>query len=482
MHSAVISKMIGEDIVKRRTFMQAMAMATGAGLFGAFMPSGARAQAGGLPPRGEFTIRGAHVLTMDAAIGDFGAADIHVRDGQILSVGPKLGGGGTAIDGGGFICLPGLIDTHQHMWTSLFRGLVGETREISYLAARAKLGPSYTPEQMYVAVKLAMAAALNSGVTTSNNMHHNCRSPEHADATIRAQQDVGLRGRYSYGVAESQPADKEIDYADIARLKKAVDGGLGDGLITLGTFLRSPGETSDALFRSEFKQAQALDLPVSIDGPAIWTGGAVIRKLGEWGVLGPKLLIVHSPGTEKPERLLLAQSGTSLSSAPFTEMAGLAVMPQAVAMAADGVNVSLSIDTMGSPNDSNMFTIARVVMCLGRMVSGNPIGFNHKTALEMATVNGAKALGLADKVGSLTPGKRADLILVRTTGLNMNPAPDLNPYRQLVCAQTEDVDTVVVDGRILKRGGKLTALDADKVAGDAADALTALRQKTGWPS
>jgi 5-methylthioadenosine/S-adenosylhomocysteine deaminase len=451
-------------------------------LFGAFVPSGARAQPGGLPPRGEFTIRGAHVLTMDAAIGDFGAADIHVRDGQILSVGPKLGGGGTAIDGGGFICLPGLIDTHQHMWTSLFRGLVGETREISYLAARAKLGPSYTPEQMYVAVKLAMAAALNSGVTTSNNMHHNCRSPEHADATIRAQQDVGLRGRYSYGVAESQPADKEIDYADIARLKKAVDGGLGDGLITLGTFLRSPGETSDALFRSEFKQAQALDLPVSIDGPAIWTGGAVIRKLGEWGVLGPKLLIVHSPGTEKPERLLLAQSGTSLSSAPFTEMAGLAVMPQAVAMAADGVNVSLSIDTMGSPNDSNMFTIARVVMCLGRMVSGNPIGFNHKTALEMATVNGAKALGLADKVGSLTPGKRADLILVRTTGLNMNPAPDLNPYRQLVCAQTEDVDTVVVDGRILKRGGKLTALDADKVAGDAADALTALRQKTGWPS
>jgi cytosine/adenosine deaminase-related metal-dependent hydrolase len=91
------------------------------------------------------------------------------------------------------------------------------------------------------------------------------------------------------------------------------------------------------------------------------------------------------------------------------------------------------------------------------------------------------ALGLADKIGSLTPGKRADLILVRTTGLNMSPAPGLNPYRQLVCAQTEDVDTVVIDGRILKRGGKLTALDADTVARDAADALTALREKTGWP-
>ena len=467
--------------MKRRTFMQTMGAATGAGLLAAFMPRGAQAQPAGLPPRGEFTIRNAHVPTMDAAIGDFREADVHVRDGQIVAVGPKLGGGGAAIGGGGFICLPGLIDTHQHMWTSLFRGLVGETREISYLAARGKHGPSFTPEQMYVAIKLAMAQALNSGVTTSNDMHHNCRSPEHADATIRAQQDVGLRGRYSYGVAELQPADKEIDFADIARLKKAIDGGLGDGLIMLGTFLRSPDETGDGMFRSEFSQAQALGLPVAIDGPAVWTGGAVIRKLSEWGVLGPKLLIVHSPGTEKPERLLLAQSGTSLSSSPFTETAGLAVTPQAVAMAADGVNVSLSIDTTGSPNDSNMFTIARVVMCFGRMQTGNPVGFSYKTALEMATMNGAKALGLADKIGSLTPGKRADLILVRTTGLNMSPAPGLNPYRLLVCAQTEDVDTVVIDGRILKRGGKLTALDADTVARDAADALTALREKTGWP-
>ena len=342
--------------MKRRTFMQAMGAATGAGLMGAFMQRGARAQPGGLPPRGEFTIRGAHVLTMDPAIGDFREADVHVRDGQIVAVGPKLGGGGTAIDGGGFICLPGLIDTHQHMWTAPFRGLVGETREISYFAARGKLGPSYTPEQMYSAVKLAMVQALNSGVTTSNNMHHNCRSAEHTDATISAQEDVGLRGRFSYGPAEAQPADKEIDFADIARLKKAIDGGLGDGLITLGMFLRSPGETSEALFRSELSQAQALGLPVAIDGPAPSTGGAIIRKLSEWGVLGPQLLIVHSPGTEKPERLLMAQSGTSLSSSPFTEMAGLAVMPQAVAMAADGVNVSLSIDTTGSPNDFNMFT------------------------------------------------------------------------------------------------------------------------------
>src|SRR5580658_5465162 len=103
-----------------------MGVATGASVFSAFMPSRARAQSASLPTRGEFTIRGAHVLTMDAAIGDFREADIHVRNGQIFAVGPRLGGGGTVIEGRGFICLPGLIDTHQHMWTSLFRGLVGE--------------------------------------------------------------------------------------------------------------------------------------------------------------------------------------------------------------------------------------------------------------------------------------------------------------------------------------------------------------------
>ena len=440
------------------------------------------AQAKNLPARGEFTVRNAIVLTMDAALGDIRDGDIHVRNGQIVAVGPKLAGGGTSIDGAGFIAMPGLVDTHQHMWTSIFRGLVGEKAEVSYFGARAKLGAYFTPEQMYRAVRLAMVQAINSGVTTSNNMHHNVRSPEHADATIKAQLDVGQRGCFSYGVAELQARENEIDFADIARLKRAVEAGLGEGLITLGTFLRSPVETSDDLFRSEYRQARALDILVALDGPSPQTGSPAIRKLNELGCLGPKMLLVHAPGTEKSDRQLLAANGVSLSCSPFTEMAGLAVAPAAIDMANSSVNVSLSIDTTGSPNNSNMFTIARVIMNLGRLAAKNPVGFNYKTALEMATVNGARALGILDQVGSLAPGKRADLILVRTASLNINPAPDLNPYRLLVGAQSEDVDTVVVDGRILKRGGKLVAINSDHVIREAAAALTELRQKVGWPS
>jgi 5-methylthioadenosine/S-adenosylhomocysteine deaminase len=474
--------MTRKSIMKRRTFLAAAGVAAGAILTGRTGLRSAMAQAPGLPARGEFTIRNAIVLTMDATLGDFRDGDIHVRDGQIVAVGPGLAGGGASIDGSGFIAMPGLIDTHQHMWTSIFRGLVGETLEISYFAARAKLGPSFTPEHMYRAVRLAMVQAINSGVTTSNNMHHNVRGPEHADATIKAQLDVGQRGCFSYGVAELQPRDKEIDFADIARIKRSLAAGLGEGLISLGTFLRSPVETSDDLFRSEYRQARALDILVALDGPQQQTGSPAIRKLNELGCLGPKMLLVHSPDTEKSDRQLLAANGVSVSSSPFTEMAGLAVGTAAIDMTNDGVNVSLSIDTTGSPNDSNLFTVARLVMNLGRLAAKSPVGFNYKTALQMATVNGARALGILDRVGSLVPNKRADIILVRTASLNMNPAANLNPYRLLVGAQSEDIDTVVVDGRILKRGGKLVAIDSDRVIREAAAALGELRQKVGWPS
>ena len=461
--------------MRRRTFLQTLGGSAASALIA---PLAATAQT---PPPNEFTIRNAFVLTMDPALGDFRKGDIHVRDGAIVAVGEQLAGAGASIDGAGFIALPGLVDTHQHMWTSVFRGLVGESAEVSYFAARAKLGPLFTPAHMRAAIRLAMTQALNSGVTTSNNMHHNVRSPAHADATIQAQLDCGQRGVFSYGVAELQSKANELDFEDIARIKRAIDSGLGGGLVNLGAFLRSPSETSDVLFRAEYQQARRLDLLISMDGGRDQTGGPGIRRLSELDCLGPKMLLVHTPGTEQADRRLLATKNVSISSSPFTEMAGIAMLPPAVDMANDGVNVSLSIDTTGAPNDSNMFAIARVILNLGRVATGNPFGFNYKTALQMATINGARALGLADKIGSLTPGKRADLILVRTDGFNMSPAPDLNPYRLLLAAQSEDVDTVIVDGRIVKQNRAFAAIDAPQIVRDAADALTDLRRLGRWP-
>lgn len=449
---------------------------------GATLTGCAQADASELPQRGEFTLRNATLLTMDPAVGDFRSGDVHVKDGRLVAVGRQVAGGGTQIDATGFIALPGLIDTHQHMWTSIFRGLVGETADVSYFAARAQLGPAYTPQHMRQAVKLAAVQALYSGVTTSNNMHHNVRGPEYADATIQAQLEAGQRGVLSYGPAEGLARDKEIDFADVTRLKREIAAGLGDGLLSLGVFLRTPAETSDELFRGEYRKARELDVLVCLDGTSPQTGSAGIRRLQQLGCLGPKMLLVHTPLTEPSDRQLLVANRVAVSSSPFTEMAGLAVPTAAVEMAADGVLVSLSIDTTGSPNDSNMFTIARLVMNIGRLTTRNALGFNFKTALEMATINGARALGIDGQVGSLTPGKRADLILVRTRSLTMNPAAGLNPYRQLVSAQSEDVDTVVVDGRILKRGGQMVGIDADRVLAEGAQALAELRAKTGWPS
>jgi 5-methylthioadenosine/S-adenosylhomocysteine deaminase len=438
---------------------------------------GAASAAAATPQRGrEFTIRNAIVLTMDPALGDFRSGDVHIRNGEISAVGEKLAGGGTSIDGTGFIAMPGLIDTHQHMWISILRGLVGDTAETSYFAWRAKLGPAFTPEHVYRAVRRAMVQAINSGVTTSNNMHHNVRGPDYADATMRAQLEVGQRGMFSYGWADSQAENREIDFADIARLKKAIEADLGNDLVSVGAFLRAPSHSSVDVFLSEYRKARQLGIHICIDGGPQETGGPGIRKLHELGCLGPNMLLVHSPETEKSDRQLLAANDVSFSSSPFTEIDGLAHMPAAIDMAHDGVNVSLSIDNAASPGDSNMFNIARIITNLGRVAAKTPFGFSHKTALQMSTINGARALGIANKVGTLTPGKRADLILVRTHGLNMNPAPDLNPYRLLMVAQTEDVDTVMVDGRILKWGGKLVAFDAHRVIREGAEALEQLMQ------
>jgi 5-methylthioadenosine/S-adenosylhomocysteine deaminase len=234
--------------MKRRTFLTTTGAAAGALLFRAAGLNSAMAQGPNLPARGEFTVRNAIVLTMDATLGDFRDGDIHVRNGQIVAIGSQLPGGGTSIDGTGFIAMPGLIDTHQHIWTSIFRGLGGEKAEIPYFAARAKLGPSFTPEHMYRAVRLAMVQAINSGVTTSNNMHHDVRGPEYSDATIKAQS------------ADTTMLVDLIQRGDLSQIQPAKAGWILDSH-TPTSALRSPQAVIQVSARQRAKVARSGDLP-----------------------------------------------------------------------------------------------------------------------------------------------------------------------------------------------------------------------------
>jgi predicted amidohydrolase YtcJ len=151
-----------------------------------------------LPAREEFVIRGATVLTMDPALGDLATGDMHVRAGAIVAVAARIEApGAQVIDGSGMIAMPGFVDTHWHLWTSLFRPYVrADAAAFGYFPVTSRLGPHMTPEDSYRSARLGIAEALGAGVTTVHNWAHNIRTPDHADAELSAMRDSGIRGRF----------------------------------------------------------------------------------------------------------------------------------------------------------------------------------------------------------------------------------------------------------------------------------------------
>jgi len=195
-----------------------------------------------LPARGELLIRGATVLTMDPAVPDLAAGDVHVRDGTIVAVAQKIDApSAQVIDGAGMICIPGFVDTHFHLWNALFRVFIrADVPALGYFPVTARLGPLMAPEDSYRSVRLGAAEALAAGVTTVHNWAHNTRSPEHADAELSGMRDLGLRGRFAYGTPVGLPDDAPMDLAGLARVKKDWMPDK-ENLLTLGICSRNLG-------------------------------------------------------------------------------------------------------------------------------------------------------------------------------------------------------------------------------------------------
>src|SRR5262245_5073586 len=441
-----------------------------------------------LPPRREFVIRAATVLTMDPSLGDFATGDVHVRDGAIVAVGPRIEAPNVqVIEGRGMICMPGIVDTAWHLWTSLFRPFVrADVNETGYFPVSNRLGQLMTPEDSYRSVTLGTAEALSAGVTTVHNWAHNVRSPEHADAELSAMRDAGIRGRFAYGPAQGMPDDQPMDLAGLARVKR--DWMPGDGVLTLGICSRNIGAMSIGgaargtltieMAKKDWGGARALGLPITVHT----SGPSPIKLLEEAGLLGPDVQLVHPLLTTPEERAILKARGVSYSTAPTGEArrpSSVGVIQLGELLEA-GVKVSLSTDHTTNYN-CDPFVGMRILFALHQHRIGDKIPLTMKRLVQLATLDGAVDLGIADRTGSLTPGKRADLILVRTTDINMTPVGD--PYEALVSlAQPTNVDTAIVDGRILRRAGAFTSLDHPKVVREAQEAVTALRAKAKWPA
>ena len=264
--------MSSQASLDRRQLLGTAALGIAATALGSLTPPAAQAQSGGtLPQRGEFVVRNAHVLTMDPLIGDLDRADVHVRAGDIVAIGTELAApGAEVIDGRNMIALPGLIDTHNHLWTSTWRNLAKEGPEKGYFPVTLALGQACTPEDMYRSVRLGLTEQLHSGVTTVNDWAHNMRSPQHADAELRALKDCGIRGRLSYGTWQGgPPPEQTMDLVDLARMHREWGALAGDGLISLGMASRSISNsprgaaTLDAIHR-DWAGARALGLPITL--------------------------------------------------------------------------------------------------------------------------------------------------------------------------------------------------------------------------
>ena len=476
-------------MLKGATAMGALLATTSRELLAQQAPArSAKGSAAALPPRGEFIIRGATVLTMDPKISDLEIGDVLVQSGAIVAVGSKINStSAQVIEGRGMICMPGFVDTHWHLWTSLFRPFVrADVDALGYFPVSNRLGQQMTPEDSYRSVVLGVAEALSAGCTTVHNWAHNVRSPDHADGELAAMRDAGIRGRFAYGPAQGMPDDQPMDFAGMARVKR--DWMPGDGLLTMGICSRNVGAMSIGgaargvltieQTKRDWDGARKLGLPITLHT----SGPSPIRQLEEAGLLGPDVQLVHALLTTPEERAILKARGVSYSIAPTGEArrpAAVGVIQLGELLEA-GIKVSLSTDHTTNYN-CDPFVAMRVLFALHQHRIGNKIPLTVKRLVQLATLDGAVDLGIADKTGSLTPGKQADIILVRTTDINMTPMGD--PYEALVSlAQPGNVDTVIVDGRVLRQSGKFTTLDHAKVVKDAQEAAAGLRGRAKWPA
>ncbi|MEV8638596.1 amidohydrolase family protein [Streptosporangium sp. NPDC051023] len=417
--------------------------------------------------RNDLLIAGTYLISMDPAIADIPRADILVRAGQIVDVGPHVPGReigeAQVIDAAGTMTLPGFVDTHWHLWNSLLRGTVGDRPGADYFTVKRALARHFKLGDFYWAARLGLAEAASGGITTVHNFDHNVRGPQDADANIQAHLDSGLRGRFSYGPPDSASPESTNDLDDLVRLRARWPSDHLDGRLDFGVALRGPYRTPPEVYEREWKTARSLGLPITMHCDRCLREedcrSCGLTRLEELGLLGEDVQVIHAVHASEQDIEALARTRTRVSLSPMTEMRTMG-FPLLTELLEAGVQVSLSLDTLAMPTSADILGHLRTIVSVETARTGSGT-VTPRRLLQLATIDGAKDLGLQDVVGSVTPGKRADLVILRASDINLVPAGD--PAEALVyTGQIDNIDTVIADGRILKRHGRLEFDEDDK--------------------
>ncbi|WP_157247135.1 amidohydrolase family protein [Nonomuraea typhae] len=411
-------------------------------------------------------IRGGHLLTMDPAIGDVPGGDLLIDDAVITSVGETVAAGADqVIDATGKIVMPGFVDTHIHLWQTVMRGLAGELWKGEYFEKVLPYRSRYRPEDIYAGGYAGGLELLANGVTTALDFCHAIVTPEHSDAAVQALIDSGVRGVHGYSIREKPLGhftthDQRL--ADAVRAHEAIT----HDRVTLMLAL-SDLETIDIAKSAKevaFARERGLRMTIHSNFPG------QITEMHEAGLLGPDLLPVHGNVFTDDEIRMLADADASLSVTPSVEVglgSPFTVQRRAAALGLRtgwGCDVATytNADLLGQMRLGYQLTCyldsqaERAEGRTGRRRPGIPT-LTARDVLRNGTMSGAEALGLAGRIGSLTPGKQADVIVI-DPGAFGTPLGD--PAAQvLMQASTRDIDTVLVAGEVRKRDGRLVGVE-----------------------
>lgn len=424
----------------------------------------------------------ARLLTMCDRAQPTGLSQVLVENGRIVAIGADLSvSDAQTIDAKKGIVMPGMIDTHRHVWQSLLRAQLGDGSLYDYMAKlRYGFAPHFSADDAQLGNFAGALDALNAGITTVVDHSHVIATPDHADALLDGLQSAGIRAVFCYGLSDVADPGKPIESAraftstwrhEDAKRVRTQRLSSDDGLIRFGIgaseFLFAPLHYTVREVELA-RQLSAHRFSIHVANGPFAKGTRYVTRLLQHGLIDERTLFVHGNVLTGDDLRRICNVGASISITPESEMQmgmGTPIWPLA---RASGVRCGFGADIV-SGGSGDLFTQMRLALVAGRLAANDKLGrcgvmpgkltLTAEDALRAATIEGARVAGLDEHVGSIEVGKQADLIILRTDGLNM--APVLDPVKAVVMqACVADVDTVMVQGRIVKSEGRLLVGDS----------------------
>ncbi|WP_019180149.1 amidohydrolase family protein [Microbacterium yannicii] len=423
-------------------------------------------------------IRGGTIISVDEAVGDLPRGDVLIDGGMIVAIGVNLPDeGARVIDADNHYVLPGFVDTHRHTWQSVLRNVASDWSLGQYFQGmHFGMSSLFRPEDTYIGNLLGRTEALDGGITTMLDWSHNMATPEHADAAVAGLLDAPGRSVFAHGGGAPQwQVPSGVPHPrDVLRLQEQYFSSENQ-LVTLQFAARGPQYTTPEIAESDWELAREVGTRITVHvGDGAWGKNRHVVWMHDRGMTGPDVTYVHCNMIDDEEFRIIADTGGSASVAADIETQMGHGWPATGRLLDVGVRPSLSIDVCSS-NGGDMFHAMKTTISTQRALDNAALERNGLSAtdaaglrvscrdvIEFATLRGAIANGVDDKVGSLTVGKQADIILIRASDLSM--FPHNNPYGQIVYnAHAGMVDTILIAGRVVKEEGRLIGTDVGRI-------------------